>query len=65
MASRKLFCQGYREELNLKSSIEYHIKSSKHNDGKKRLQKRKADDLDIAQSLKKYNQEVHGQGETS
>ena len=62
--SGKLFCQGCGEELPLKkSSIEYHIKSSKHNDGKKGLQKRKADDLDIAQSLKKYNQEVHGRGE--
>ena len=54
-----------REELPLiKSSIEYHIKSGKHDDGKKKLQKRKANDLDIAQSLMKYNKEVHGQGET-
>jgi len=35
----KLFCQGCREELPLKkSSISYHIKSSKHNDGKKKLE---------------------------
>ena len=65
MASGKLFCQGCREELpRKKSSIEYHIKSGKHDDGKKKLQKRKANDLDIAQSLMKYNKEVHGQGET-
>ena len=65
VASGKLFCQGYCEELPLKkSSIEYHIKSGKHDDGKKKLQKRKANDLDIAQSLMKYNKEVHGQGET-
>ena len=65
VASGKLFCQGCREELPLKkSSIEYHIKSGKHDDGKKKLQKRKANDLDIAQSLMKYNKEVHGRGET-
>ena len=35
----KLFCQGCREELPLKkSSINYHIKSTKHSDGKKRLE---------------------------
>ena len=31
---------------------------------KKKLTVRRADDQDIAQSLKKYNEEVHGQGET-
>ena len=31
---------------------------------RKKLQKRKANDLDVAQSLMKYNKEVHGQGET-
>ena len=37
VASGKLFCQGCREELPLKkSSIEYHIKSAKHDEGKKR-----------------------------
>ena len=36
VASGKLFCQGCREELPLKkSSINYHIKSSKHSVGKK------------------------------
>ena len=63
--SGKLFCQGCREELPLKkSSIEYHIKSGKHGDGKKRLHKIKANDQNIVQSLKKYNKEVHGRGET-
>ena len=61
----KLFCQGCREELPLKkSSISYHIKSTKHSDGKKRLEQRKAKDQDIAQSLRKYNEEVHLRGET-
>ena len=63
--SGKLFCLGCREELPLKkSSIEYHIKSGKHGDGKKRLEKKKANDQNIVQSLKKYNEEVHGRGET-
>ena len=49
MASGKLFCQGCREELPLKkSSIEYHIKSGKHDDGKKRLGKGKANDQDMS-----------------
>jgi len=61
VASGNLFCQGCREELPLeKSSIEYHIKSSKHTNGKKKLQQRKVNDSDIAQSLKRYNAEVHG-----
>ena len=61
----KLFCQGCREELPLKkSSISYHIKSTKHNDGKKRLEQRKVKDHEIAQSLRKYNEEVHSRGET-
>ena len=43
--SGKLFCQGCREELPLKkNSIEYHIKSGKHGDGKKRLDKIKTND---------------------
>ena len=61
----KLFCQGCREELPLKkSSISYHIKLTKHNDGKKRLEQRKVKDHEIAQSLRKYNEEVHSRGET-
>ena len=61
----KLFCQGCREELPLKkSSISYHIKSTKHSDGKKRLEQQKAKDQDIAQSLRKYNEDVHLRGET-
>ena len=46
-----------------KSSIKYHIKSGKHDKGKKG-RKRKTNDQDIAQSLKKYNKEVHGRADT-
>ena len=53
VASGKLFCQRCHEELPLKkSSIKYHIKSGKHDEGKKRLGKGK------------YNEQVHGRGET-
>lgn len=65
VSSGKLFCHGCREELPLnKSSISYHIKSTKHSDGKKRLEQRKVKDQDIVQSLGKYNEEVSGRGET-
>ena len=65
VSSSKLFCQGCREELPLKkSSISYHIKSTKHSDGKKRLEQQKVKDKDIAESLRKYNEEVHARGET-
>ena len=65
VASGKLFCQACREELPLKkSSIVYHIKSTKHSEGKKKLQLRQANDTDIAQFLRKYNEDVHGRGET-
>ena len=33
--------------LSKRAVFEYHIKSGKHDDGKKKLQKRKANDLDI------------------
>ena len=65
VATGKLFCQGCREELPLKkSSIEYHLKSTKHANGKKKLQQRNVKDSDIAQSLQRYNAEAHGRGET-
>ena len=61
VASGKFFCQGCWEELPFKkSSIEHHIKSSKHTNGKNKLQQRKVNDSDIAQLLKRYNAEVHG-----
>jgi len=61
----KLFYKGCREELPLKkSSISYHIKSTKHSGGRKRLEQQKVKDQDIAQSLRRYNEEVHARGET-
>ena len=58
----KLFCKGCREEISVKkSSIENHLKSLKHLNGKEKLRHREAD---IAESLAKYNSEVHPKGET-
>ena len=50
--------------VSQKEQHRVHIKSGKHDEGKKRLGKMKANDQDIAQSLKKYNEQVHGRGET-
>ena len=47
-----------------KSSISYHIKSTKHSNGKKKLEQQKVKDQDIVQSLTKYNEEVCGRGVT-
>ena len=63
IVSSGAFCHGCREDLPVKkSSALYHIKSTKHNDGKKRPEQLKVKDQDIPQSLKstmkKYMQEV-------
>ena len=60
-----LFCSGCRERLCLKkSSIKNHIRSKKHEDGKKRLEAKEARERDLAASLRKYNSEHHPRGET-
>ena len=43
ISNRKLFCQGCREEICVKSSsVKNHIKSNKHQEGKNRLQRKEA-----------------------
>lgn len=65
VSNKKLFCSGCREQLSLKkSSIELHIKSLKHVRGKERLASKQKRQLDIAESLKKYDNEAHPSGET-
>ena len=65
VSNGKLFCRGCREELCLKSSsLKNHLSSSKHLEGKKRLDRKEAGKHDIAQALKQYNSEWHSQGET-
>ena len=61
----KLFWTACREELSLKLSIiTNHVKSSKHVLGKEALPKREVRERDIAQAMKRYDQEVHPIRET-
>ena len=65
VSAGKLFCKAYREELSLKSSsLSNHLKSQKHKDGKRRLQKKEAGERDIAKQLAVYNEENRTVGET-
>ena len=67
VASGKLLCQGRREELPLKkvaSTITSSQVSTWHSLGKNKLEQKKVKDQDIAQSLRKYNDEIHARGET-
>lgn len=60
-----LFCSVCREQLSLKRSvIKNHVQSSKHESSKKRMEKKEARERDIAESLTKYNKEIHPRGET-
>lgn len=60
-----LFCSACHEHLSLKRSIiKNHIQSTKHESHKKRLQRKEARERDIADCLKKYNEQVHPRGET-
>jgi len=60
-----LFCSARREQLSLKRSvIKNHVQCSKHESSKKRMEKKEAREGDIAESLTKYNKEIHPQGET-
>ena len=61
----KLFCQACREELSLKkSTIQLHVASSKHIAGKEKLVLKEKREIDIAQALQKYDDDVHPSGET-
>ena len=63
--NKKLFCLGCREQLSVKkSTLELHMKSLKHVKAKERLASNEKRQLDIAKSLKKYDNEVHPSGET-
>ena len=65
VSTGKLFCRGCREELRIKSSsVRNHLRSSKHLEGKKRLDRKEAREQDIAQALERYNSERHPRGET-
>ena len=64
ISAGKLFCKACREELSLKSSsVANHIKSAKHQEGKKRLAKKEMCERDIAKQLSDYNEQNHLIGE--
>ena len=65
VSAGRLFCKACREELSLKSSsLMNHLKSQKHKDGKKRLDKKEAGERDIVKELAVYNENTHMVGET-
>ena len=60
-----LFCSACREQLSLKRSvIKNHIQCAKHENSKKRLERKEVRERDIAAGLTKYNEEFHPRGET-
>ena len=64
VSSHKLFCKACREELNLKhSTIQNHVRSVKHVEGKEKTAKREAREQDIAIALKAHNAKEHLVGE--
>jgi hypothetical protein len=64
VSNSKLFCRACREELaTKKSSLESHIRSQKHVNGKKKLALKNKEQADIIQALKAYDSEVHPVGD--
>ena len=60
-----VFCSACREQLSLKRSVvKNHTQSSKHRKGKERLKRKDSRERDIAEDLRKYNEEMHPRGET-
>ena len=65
VTGKKLFCNACREELSLRKNIvTNHIASSKHKQGKEKLQHKEARERDIAKCLKAYDEINHPAGET-
>lgn len=65
VSNKKLFCSSCREELPIKkSSIDVHVKSSKHIHSKTKWKAKEQHDLDIAQSLTMYQSKLRTKGET-
>jgi len=65
LSAGKLFCSACREELSLKrSSVNNHIRSSKHKDRKVKLHSKEKQEKDIANALRKHNEVFHLVGET-
>ncbi len=61
----KLFCRACRECVGTKRSIvSNHVKSAKHAEGKKRLLRKEATEMDIAAAMKQHDASTHSKGET-
>ena len=64
VSNSKLFCSACREHLGLKRSvIANHVRSNKHTLSKAKILSKEKQQQDIAEKLKKYNQETHKSGE--
>ena len=64
VSARTLFCEACRQEVSLRRCIvKNHIASSRHLKMKDSLKERKGRDVDIAKSLKQYDEEQHPSGE--
>jgi hypothetical protein len=60
----KLFCNACREVVSLKKSVlTQYIKSAKHANGKEQLVYKEVRDKNLAEMLKKYDEEKHPVGE--
>ena len=60
-----LFCTACRERLSIKRSIiKNHVQSTKHKKSQQRLKNKETRERDIAESLRKYNNDVHSRGES-
>ena len=65
VSNGKLFCNACREELSLRANIlKNHIKSTKHQEGKKKLESKVAREKDIALALQSHNDTTHLEGES-
>ena len=61
----RLFCKACRETLSVKrSTIANHVKSTKHQQSKEKLQKKQAREKDIASALKRYDETTQPKGQT-
>ena len=61
----RLFCKACRETLSLKrSTVANHVKSTKHQQSKGKLQKKEAREKDIASALKRYDETTQPKEQT-
>ena len=61
----RLFCKACRETLSVKrSTVANHVKSTKHQQSKEKLQKKEAREKDIASALKRYDETTQLKGQT-